>query len=85
MKFLVFSVLDAKSEAYGMPLFFAAKGQAIRAFDDQVNSQESLISKHPKDFTLCHIGEFDDTTGLLVPLNQPVSLGTGADFKKGES
>lgn len=82
MKFKIFSVYDLKGEAFGMPLFFAAKGQAVRAFDDQCNDPSSTIAKHPGDYTLMEIGEYDDSNGLLVPLTEPASLGTGVDFKK---
>lgn len=81
MKFKVFSVYDVKSESFGMPVFFAATGQAIRAFDDQCNKPGQVMHDHPADFVLNQLGEYDDTTGQLIPLKvQP--LGTGADFVK---
>ena len=82
MKFLAFSVYDRAAENYNTPMFMAAKGQAIRAFDDQANSEDSMINKHPEDYTLFYIGEFDDDTGLLTPANKPQSMGKGSDFKK---
>lgn len=84
MKYSVFAVHDIKAENFGMPVFFAAKGQAIRAFDDQCNAAESLIGQHPQDFTLYQIGEYDDSTGLLIPLPQPTPLGTGVDYVRNQ-
>jgi len=83
-KLLVFSVFDAKAEVYGTPIFFAAKGLATRAFEDQCNKQDSPICQHPGDFTLFHIGDFDPDTGLLVPLPSPSSLGTGVEYQRSE-
>jgi hypothetical protein len=80
VKLLVFSVFDSKAEVYGTPVFFPTKGLATRAFDDQVNNPESQISKHPGDYTLFCIGEFDMDTGQLVPLGSPASLGTGVEY-----
>lgn len=79
-KLLVFSVFDVKAEVYGTPIFFAAKGLATRAFEDQVNKPDSPIAQHPGDFTLFQIGEFDVDTGMLIPLPSPASLGTGVEY-----
>ena len=82
MKTQAFAVHDRAAEVYNPPMFLPAKGQAIRQFDDLANNPDSPINKHPEDYTLYHIGEFDDETALLTPLPKPVSLGTAADFKR---
>lgn len=82
MKHNVFAVFDSKVEAFGMPLFMHNKAEAIRAFIDQVNDQKSLMSKHPEDFTLFHIGEYESSSGLMVPLTTPLSLGLAIEFKE---
>ena len=85
MKHYIFAVYDSQAEAYGMPMFFKAKGEAVRAFEQQVNRQEdSMIAQYPQDFTLFEIGEFDSSTGLIVPLPTPASLGTGVEYRKSE-
>jgi len=81
MKFFIFSVYDSKAETYGTPMFFPAKGQATRAFEDQANNPESVICNHPGDFTLFCIGEFNSDDGSIVPLDAKTNLGTGVDFK----
>lgn len=82
MKFHIFSIYDSKAEAYNTPLFLPAKGQAIRAFEDQVNQEGSEIGKHPEDYTLFCIGTYEDSTGLLEPYETPQSLGVAIEFKK---
>lgn len=85
MKFKVFSVYDSKAEAFGTPIFFAAKGQATRAFDDQCNKPDSPMCMHPGDFTLFEIAEFDSSTGQITPLPTPQSLGTGVEYQRGDN
>lgn len=67
MKMLICSISDRQMETYGRPFVCAAKGQAVRSFVDEVNrvSQDNLMYQHPEDFTLWHIGNFDDQTGEI--------------------
>lgn len=80
MKQLVMSVYDSKAEMFNQPMFFKAKGEAIRAFIDEVNREGSALKMHPEDYTLFNIGEFDVEIGLLTPLNTPQSLGLATDY-----
>ena len=84
MKLLAFSVYDSKAEVYGTPIFFATKGLATRAFEDQCNKSDSPIAQHPGDFTLFHVGEFDVDTGKFETLATPASLGTGVEYVRGD-
>lgn len=84
MKQQVFSVFDSKAETFNTPFFMAAKGQALRGFQDEVNRKDSEIGKHPEDYTLFHIGEVDLETGLITPLTTPNSLGLGVEFVTNE-
>ncbi len=84
MKQWVFSVFDSKAEMFNQPMFFKAKPEALRAFSDEANRQESAIFKHPGDYTLFLIGEFDMDTGNLIPLPTPQSLGLGVEFQENQ-
>ena len=75
MKLKVFSIFDSKAEAFNTPFFFNMTGQALRAFEDLAKDPQAAISKHPEDYTLFEIGEFDTDTGQLIPLPTPHSLG----------
>lgn len=78
----VFVVKDAKVEAYGTPFVAQATGAAIRSFSDEVNRTdgESQVAKHPEDFTLFEIGEYDDQTGTMRLYEAKKALGCGIDF-----
>jgi len=77
----VFSIFDSKAEAYNLPFFSPSKPAAIRSFIDAINDESTTLSKHPEDYFLYYIGEFDALTGYLEA--QPlVSLGSGLEFKR---
>lgn len=80
-KLLVFSVRDQKAEAYLRPFMTETKGLAVRTFSDSVNDPQSPMHKHADDYTLFHVGEFDQITGELRPV-VPVSLGNALTFKE---
>lgn len=73
---------DSAAKAYTQPFFLHNDGLAIRAFQDNVNSdQETNITKHPDQFTLFKIGEYEDQTGEIVKLDNLKSLGNGLEYK----
>jgi hypothetical protein len=85
MKLKVYSIFDSAAKAYVQPFYMHNDGLAIRAFMDNVNSkEENNISKHPDQFTLFQIGEFDDTSGKIDSID-PKSLGNGLEFKNDEA
>lgn len=74
-----FSVYDSKAQAYFAPFFFPHLGQAIRAFMELANDQSTQVGRHPADFHLIELGEFDDATGTLTP-GQLQNHGPAASF-----
>ena len=80
-KLQVFTVRDTKAEAYMAPFFMQARGQAIRAFVDSVNGQNEQFSKHPEDYSLWHLGSYDENTAVFDLLPTAECLGKGIDFK----
>lgn len=80
MKHKMFSVHDRKAGAFLPPFMFHARGMAERVFSDCVNNREHAFGKHPEDYTLFLIGEYDDLTGELIKESAPVSLGNGVTF-----
>jgi hypothetical protein len=77
----IYSIHDSAANAYLPPFFMHNDGLAIRTFQDMVNSkEENNISKHPDQFTLFKLGEYDDNTGELIPAELK-SLGNGVNYK----
>ena len=84
MKQQVFSIYDAKAQAYFPPFYLHNSQMAIRQFGDMVNDPESRVSKHPEDYTLFNLGEWDDqTSNYKIAKNSPESLGNGVQFVNG--
>lgn len=80
MKLLVFSVRDEKAQTYSSPMVLPNKGMILREFSDMVIAGNNAISKHPEDYALYQIGEFDDFTGLVKSLPVPDLLGRASEF-----
>lgn len=61
----MYTIKDTKSTAYHKPFYEVSNGIAIRTFTDLANNKDTVIGKHPEDFILYHIGEYDDETGKI--------------------
>lgn len=84
MKILIFSIRDSKSEVFSQPFFSPTRGSAIRAFADAVNDPATDYAKHPDDYTLFYVGDFDVDKGEIIGLAAgAVNLGLASTFKGG--
>lgn len=70
----IFSVYDTKSEAYLQPFFMSTSGQAIRAITDCANDPNHQFGRHPADYTLFDLGQFDDNHATWDLKETPVAL-----------
>lgn len=61
----MFAVYDSKSESYTPPFYDHAEGRALRTFADCCNDKDHQFGKHPADYTLFNVGEFDDNLGTI--------------------
>lgn len=82
MKLFAFAIFDNKADSFNTPFFYAARGQAVRAFADLANDPQSTVSKHPEDFKLVCIGEYNDATGKLDGYATFESLGFAHEYTK---
>lgn len=67
MNLNIYTIFDQASETYMRPFFSHADGQAKRSFSDVANDPDHEIGKHPKDYSLWHIGIFDDNKAEIIP------------------
>lgn len=82
MKLKVFTVYDSKIEAYMQPFYMQSKGQAIRAWSDTIQDEKTQFNKHPEDFTLFEIADYDEKSGKFENYLAPISLGTALELKQ---
>lgn len=76
----VFSIFDVKAKCFGQPFFMSHNGMALRAFSDLVGEKGTNVNKHPEDFKLYKLGEYDDNSGELTSLEQPDFLANASDY-----
>lgn len=62
----IYAIKDQAIEALSQPFFVQAQGQAVRMFMDETKNEQSQINKHPADFELYYLGEFDEQTGQIT-------------------
>lgn len=67
MELNMYSILDTAAKAYNTPFCMQNDALAIRAFSHNVNDETTTINKNPEQFSLYHIGVFDDQSGNIKP------------------
>lgn len=83
MKTKMYSIYDKAAQAYVTPFFMHTKAMAIRAFESNVNAQdENNISKHPEQFSLFELGEFDDSVAKLELHSEPELVASALELVK---
>jgi len=63
-----YAIYDRKGLIYNAPFFAPAVGHATRSFADLANDTNTMVGRHPADFTLYYVGAYDDQSGLLIPV-----------------
>lgn len=79
-----FTVYDSKTEAYFLPFYSKTIGEAIRSFEDAISDPNHSFAKHLEDYTLFHIGEYDDNTAIMKTLDAHIPLGKAIEFLKAQ-
>jgi len=78
----MFAVYDTKAEVYNTPFFFSTVGQALRAFKDLANDENTSVGKHPEDYRLVQLGSVDVRDGSVSGVaNGPSNLGFASDYR----
>lgn len=69
MSIQAYSVFDTKSLQYHLPWFQPTDGAAVRILHDLVNDPNTQMGRHPSDFVLYCIGDYDALTGQMAPVS----------------
>lgn len=73
MKFGVYAVRDLKVGFQSVTIQ-ANDVAAVRGFESTVINSDSVLFTHSEDFSLFKLGEFDQDSGRLIPLELPMQL-----------
>lgn len=82
MELKIYSIYDAKAEAWLRPLFAQDNGSMLREFSDVANDKNHPIGKHPEDYALYELGTWDDKKGVFNQKKESTSLGLATSFVK---
>lgn len=64
-RLMVCTVKDRALNAFGRPFYVPSVGVAERSFRDECRNPESEISKHPEDYELFLLGDYDEETATF--------------------
>lgn len=84
MKTILIAVRDQKSYGFTQPFTAPGKGIAIRSWADQLQDPDNAKNdqvRHPEDFTLWILGEYDDEHGIITPC-VPQQIAEASDWVK---
>lgn len=73
----LFAIFDRKAEGFQAPFPVPTLGQAERAFLDACMEDGTDLAKHPEDYALYLVGEFDQSSGEVVAEMVHVANGSG--------
>lgn len=81
----VFIFKDEKSNSYGLPILYKTRGLFIRDIQDELMKGQTIWSKHPQDFSVFEVGEYDEQSGLIINYETKNCIGLVSDFKLSEA
>ena len=76
------AVYDEAVGVYFQPWFARSRAEAVRSFVDAVNTPDHMFAKHPKDFSLHILAEWDENDGHFRPLPAFDNLGSALEYIK---
>jgi len=82
MKTIMVAVRDQKSVQFTQPVTAPTRGIALRSWGDQLNDPANAQmdqAKHPEDFTLWYLGEYDSDTGQVTG-HPPEQMAVASDL-----
>lgn len=85
MRYQIVSIRDRAADTFSTPIYVPTIGQAVRSFGDEINraSPDNNLYNHPEDFDLYHLGEYDDSNGVIYqPADGHRMIAVGKDAKR---
>lgn len=76
------AVYDSKARVFLQPMYCSHMDVGIRTFATVANQAGHQIAENPADFTLWHLGSWDDDNGVFALSSPYTNLGFATQFKK---
>lgn len=80
MKHLLFTVWDAKSMTYSLPIPAITQAEGKRKFATAVRDPKSALNMWPEDYTFFELGVWDDNDATITLYKTPLSLGLAIQY-----
>lgn len=77
----IFCFKDEKSDSYGPPMTSPTKGMFIRQVQDELRAGQAIWAKHPHDFSIFELGEYDIYSGNIQLHESKKCIGLVLDFR----
>jgi len=78
----IYTLKDEKRDTFHQPFFLADETTAYRAIINLKNDPNSELKLFPDQFTLYHLGTYDEETGTIKPSRKPLSNCKEIDFQE---
>lgn len=78
-----FCIYDKKAKYYQEPFDAFNNADALRAFENGINSENSNLGANPEDYMLFKVGQkWDPIKGAYIQDGEQISLGTALEYVK---
>lgn len=81
MKTEIYTIRDAKAEAFLPPIFSQNEAVCFRSIEDCLLDPDHQFTRHPQDYAVYHLGSFDDQTGKFDLHDAPLHRWSLEQFK----
>lgn len=78
----MYSIYDNAAKTFNKCMFFSQDGEALRALIQEVNREDSMLCKHPEDYTMFRLGMMDTDNGEIIP-ETPEKIAFALEYKEG--
>lgn len=76
----MYSIYDSKAKYYMNPFIQRNHAEALRSLTQAVKDPQTTIAKHPADFVLMYLGDFNDENGQIDPSPERQSLAVAIEL-----
>lgn len=73
----IFAVFDAKAKAFQVPFYAQSEVLAMRTVRAALQG-DHMLAKFPEDFSVYHLGQYDDESGVIEAVTPSVSFMVGS-------
>lgn len=83
MNLNIYTIKDAKAGTFSQPFYSVNHSTAIRSFNASIQDQTNPLSNYPEDFSLYHLGTWEDNQGTLTT-QDPEFVADAVKVEEGE-